>query len=173
MLFICIVAKTWKFPKGKQNLNPLSYFTGSTYVLSLLPKPVHFFFCWLLVRDMSLYFTQKQRLVCWFKFDKYYYSISLLFLNESGIRHMLLVKERYLPKVKRVFFQRLSGRNTNLHLSEWIPRSVIFKQVLTFFICTLDLSLKIFCSVFDLCIVKSNNIYAMHLTPGEKQLVLQ
>ena len=59
------------------------------------------------------FYSKAITLGCWLKFDKHYYAMSLVFLNKPGVRHMILIKEKCLPKVKRVYSQRiLGGRNT-------------------------------------------------------------
>ena len=72
---------------------------------------------------------------------------------------MLLIKRKkdICQKYKIVFSKKYPEEETNLHLAEWIPRSAVFKPMLSFLICTLCLSPKIFYNVFNLCI-KSNNI---------------
>lgn len=73
---------------------------------------------------------------------------------------------------KSIFSKNIWRQKHKSPLTRWISRPAVFKQVVTFIICTLDLSLKAFCSVFDVCIVKSNDVYGGHLTLGEKQLVI-
>lgn len=94
-------------------------FTDSIYILSLLPKQVHFFsveFWWEISQyipfNYSLY-SKAMRLGCWLKFDQHYYAMSLVFLDKPGIRYTILIKEKYLAKVKRVYSQKIfRGRNT-------------------------------------------------------------
>ena len=133
LLFICTVRKTQKFLKYGQALNFLSY---STYfhwfhILSQSATKTSAFFSVVFWWEISQYIPSNSkavRLGCWLKFDKHYYAISLVFLNKPGVRHMLLIKEKCLPKVKRMYSQRISGgRNTNLYFSKCISKSAFLK----------------------------------------------
>lgn len=57
-------------------------------------------------------------------------------LNELELDIRSWLKEKDIYKSINCILKKYLEEETNLHLAEWIPRSAVYKQLLSFLICT-------------------------------------